>query len=635
MALTPIHILRQYWKHDAFRPQQEAIIHSILEGQDTLALMPTGGGKSLCFQVPALIMDGLCLVITPLIALMKDQVLNLEQRGIPALAIHSGMHFYDVKKTLEKAAEGAYKFLYLSPERLETNLFKEYLPVLNITLIAVDEAHCVSQWGYDFRPSYLRIAALREVLPAVPVIALSASATPMVQEDIIEKLLFKNYNTFHPSFARPNISYSVFKTDSKINKAIDIIKNVPGSSIIYCNSRRICKEVTDLLLLEGISADFYHAGLLQEERNKRQESWMRNQTRVMVSTNAFGMGIDKPDVRTVIHFNTPDCLENYYQEAGRAGRDGKKAYAVLLYTSEDIHAPQALPDIRFPLMYDIRKVYQALADFLQVPVGIGAGNFYDFDLNDFIKNFKLEPHLVSAVLKVLEQEGHLFFNENIFLPSQVGFTASKEILDDFEQSHPASASLVKYLLRTYSGIYDNNVSVYEKQLAKMLHSSLPEVQKGLQQLQRFGIINYLPQKETPQICFLLNRAPAQFLHIDHTKYLQRKQQYELRLETMLQYLRPGTTCRSSFIAAYFGDENNTDCGICDNCLHQKNRALTEEEFKKIATQINNHIPETGIAVKDLLLTSKGINKEKFWKVLNYLQAEKMVHIDALGWVKSK
>ncbi|CAN5623921.1 ATP-dependent DNA helicase RecQ [soil metagenome] len=634
MTETALHILQQFWRHDSFRPQQEAIIQSVLDGKDTLALLPTGGGKSMCFQVPALMKEGLCLVISPLIALMKDQVENLQKRGIPALSIHSGMTFYEVRQALQQAAHGAIKFLYLSPERLETNLFKESLHHINISLIAVDEAHCVSQWGYDFRPPYLRIANLRDELPDIPIIALTASATLPVQDDIVTKLRFKEPNIFRQSFEKPNLSYSVFKVDSKINKVLEILQNVSGSSIIYCRNRRLTKEVSHLLSLQNISADFYHAGLSQEERSNKQEAWINNKTRVIVCTNAFGMGIDKADVRTVIHYDTPDCLENYYQEAGRSGRDGKKAYAVLLYQPQDATALEALPDVRFPVMYDIRKVYQALADYLQIPVGSGEGGYYDFDLNEFIKNFKLDIHLVINVLKVLEQEGHLTFNESIFLPSQVKFTIAKDLLLDFEESHPQLEPVMKCLLRTYEGVYDNRVSVHERQMAKLIWKKTEEVKTDLQQLQSLGIIEYLPQKETPQIYFLLNRAPAQFLHINHENYLHRKQQFELRTETMLRYLHLQKDCRSKYIYNYFGDAAVKDCGICDECLHKKGSSLTEEEFRKIEQRIFHHTDSITIPVKDLLQHLRGFKKEKVWKVLKFLQSEKKIEIDEFGIIKA-
>ncbi len=625
MNQSPTEILKRYWGHPSFRGEQERIINSVLERKDTLALLPTGGGKSLCFQVPALITDGLCLVISPLIALMKDQVENLQKRNIPALAIHSGMNFYEVKQTLYEASSGDYKFLYLSPERLQTKLFKEFLHSLNIALIAVDEAHCISQWGYDFRPSYLRIIELREELDDVPVIALTASATPKVQEDIVHQLKLKDGNIFQQSFERKNLSYSAFKVDSKINKAIDVLKNVSGSSVVYCRNRRQTQNVAQLLRLQQFSAEHYHAGLTQEERNRKQEEWITGKIRVIVCTNAFGMGIDKPDVRTVIHYDIPDCLENYYQEAGRAGRDGKKSYAVAVYQEQDIEELEVLPEVKFPSIPDIKKVYQSIADYLNIPVGIGEGNYYNFDLLEFSKNFKYDVHLVMNVLKALEHEGHLSFNENIFLPSQVTFVSPKEILEDFEVAHPELEPVIKCLLRTYEGIYDNRVSVNEKYLAKLARLSPETLKEKLQQLQLFNIIEYLPLKETPQIYFLLNRAPAQHLNINNEAYLKRKQLYKSRVEVMLDYLK-AKDCRSQIIASYFGEKDSIKCGVCDNCLDEKTTVLTEEEFKSIEAKIYEHIPDGGIEIKELMPLLKGIRKEKVWKVIDFLQSERRVYV---------
>ena len=635
LPYSPINILNQYWHHNSFRPHQEEIIQSILAGKDTLALMPTGGGKSICYQVPALMKPGLCLVISPLIALMKDQVANLVKRDIPALSIHSGMKFKEVENALRNAANGEYKFLYVSPERLQTNLFKEYISSLNINLIAVDEAHCISQWGYDFRPPYLRIAELRKEIKQVPVLAVTASATPLVLDDIAEKLQLKNFSVFRLPFERPNISYSVFNADSKINKLVEIFKNVSGSGIVYCKSRRLTKEICELLLLHDIQAVFYHAGLLQQERNEKQDSWINNKVRVIVCTNAFGMGIDKPDVRTVVHYDAPDCLENYYQEAGRAGRDRKKSYAVLLYSNKDEEELKALPDIRFPAMKDIRKVYQHLADYLQVPVGIGEGNYYDFDLNNFVKNFKLDVLLVMSVLRVLEQEGFINFNENIFLPSEIKFTIPKELLLDFEKNNTALEPLIKILLRTYEGIFESSVKIHEKLIAKLLRQHEDIVIQQLHKLVSYNIIEYTPQKDSPQIYFFTNRAPAQSLAVNPQHYLHRKQQYELRLETMLRYLDDAKICRSRFIAHYFGDFKTPACGICDICLGEKKQSLDEEMFKKIEQRIYKNIPEDGTTVKELLHHLHDIRKEHVWKVINFLQSERILNINTLGLVHCK
>lgn len=630
---TPIDILKQYWHYNTFRPLQKEIIDAVLAGKDVLALLPTGGGKSVCFQVPALMKDGLCLVISPLIALMKDQVENLRNKGIAALSVHSGLSFADVKKTMHEAANGNCKFLYVSPERLETNLFKEYLDALNISMIVIDEAHCISQWGYDFRPPYLRIVALREALPKISFLALTASATPLVQKDIQEKLIFRNANIFMAPFERDNLSYSVFAVDSKINKTLEILQNVSGSSIVYCKSRRLAKEVSHLLEIQNISSDFYHAGLSQEERNKKQEDWINNKTRVIVCTNAFGMGIDKPDVRTVIHYDVTDCIENYYQEAGRAGRDNKKSYAVLLHNAEDAKELEALPSLRFPVMYDIRKIYQALADYLQIPVGLGQGNYYDFDLNEFVKNFKLDVLLVINVLKVLEQEGHITFHENIFLPSKAMFTATTDALAEFEKSYPQLEPVIKCLLRTYQGIVDGPVSIHEKQIARLTYNTAVEINAQLHKLAALGALQYYPQKETPQIYFILNRAPAKELHIHHENYLKRKQQFELRTEAMLRYIKENKECRSHYIASYFGNAQQKNCGICDVCLQQKSSSISQADFNLIQSAILSNVTTEGIHVKTLLQLCRLIRKENFWKVMHHLEAEKIIRVSPAGIIR--
>lgn len=628
-------ILKKYWGHNSFRPLQEDIIATVLEGKDVLALLPTGGGKSICFQIPALAKDGLCLVVSPLIALMKDQVENLKKRDIPALSIHSGMTYYEVKQTLQNASYGAYKFLYVSPERLETPLFKEYLAALKLNLIAVDEAHCISQWGYDFRPPYLRIAGIREEFPGVPVLALTASATPIVQEDICEKLLFKKPAIFRQSFEKPNLSFSVFKADSKFNKLLEILKKVPGTAIVYCRNRKRTKEISNLLKLNNISAEFYHAGLLQEERNQKQEDWIQNKTRVIVCTNAFGMGIDKPDVRVVVHIDIPDNLENYYQEAGRAGRDGKKSYAVLLYTQAELVELKRLPDVKYPVLSEIKKVYQAMANYLQIPVGAGEGVYYEFNLNEFVKNFKLDIFLVVNAIKAMEQERILTFNEQIFLPSKISFTCDKDELLTFENAHPRLENLIKYLLRSYEGIFDNEVSVNEKLLTRLTKISPEELLTQLNELQAFGIISYNPQKETPQIFFLQNRAPAQYLTFDQTYFLKRKQQYQLRVDAMEKFVTLQNGCRSQYIGKYFGDVNMKQCGICDNCLQRKSLGLSTQEFATISENILHQLNGAPGEIKSLLDQLRGFKKDNVWEVLNYLQAEGKVAVNDKGLIEPR
>jgi ATP-dependent DNA helicase RecQ len=633
MQLSATEILTKYWGHHSFKGEQAQIIQSVLYGKDTVALLPTGGGKSICFQIPALLLEGVCLVVSPLIALMKDQVENLQKRNIPAVALVSGMSFYEVKKTLQAVANDEYKFLYISPERLQTNLFKEYLSQINVSMIAVDEAHCISQWGYDFRPPYLQIAELREALPKTTFIALTASATPLVQKDIAAKLKLQDPNVFLQSFEKPNLSYSVFKVDSKINKALEILKNVAGSSIIYCNNRKETKRIALLLQQHGYSADFYHAGLTQVERAEKQTSWINNKIRIIVCTNAFGMGIDKPDVRTVIHLNLPDCLENYYQEAGRAGRDGKRAYAVLLYEPTDIAALQLLPQEKFPTFEVIKQVYQSIADYLQIPVGIGEGNYYDFNLIEFCNNFKLDFFTVINVLKILEQQGHLAFTENIFLPSQVEFTTDKYTINNVENVYPHLDAVMKTLLRTYEGIFEHRVSINEKLLAKIAKLPYEKIYADLKVMHGYGIIEYLPQKETPQIYFLVNRTSTQHMQFNGETYQQRKQLYEQHVTAMIDYIELQNTCRSKHISAYFGDSNVKDCDICDICLSKKSADISEEEFKTIEAKIYEQIPETGIAIQRLVLQLNKIKKEKLYKVLEFLQSEQRLLMDDFGLIK--
>ena len=628
-------ILKQYWGFDVFRPLQEDIINAVMEGKDTLALMPTGGGKSLCYQVPAMFQEGLCLVISPLIALMKDQVETLRRKGITAFAIYSGMSRKEVINIFKVATESNCKFLYVSPERLETTLFKEYLPGLNITLIAVDEAHCISQWGYDFRPPYLRIAALREELPNTPVLALTASATPDVQNDICEKLKFSNHQIFRQSFERPNLSYSTFKVDSKINKIIEVLRKVQGSGIIYCKSRRRTKEISELLQLQNISADFYHAGLIQEERNRKQENWITNKTRVIVCTNAFGMGIDKPDVRTVVHADVPDCLENYYQEAGRAGRDGKISYAVLLFDERDMHELEGMAALRFPSLEDIRNIYQAVANYLQIPTGVGEGQYYDFDISDFLRKFKQVSHTTLYSLKALEQEGWLAFNEQVFLSSSVIFTVNKDSLYEFEKINPQLEPCIKTLLRAYEGIFDQYSSISEKMMAGLMKKDVADVKKELALLNQFGVIEYQPQKDTPQLYLLRHRIKAEDISIDMVAYNKRKEQFQGRMKQMVSYVKEEAECRSRIIGSYFGDDNIRACGICDNCLKQKAAALTKEEFEALHHRIINMVKYESVHTKDLLLKLNGIKKEKAWKVIEFLQAENKIEMDKNGWVKLK
>ena len=627
-------ILKKYWGHDAFRPLQKEIIQSVLNGKDTLAVLPTGGGKSICFQVPALAQTGICIVVSPLIALMKDQVENLKKRDIPSLLIHSGMKRIDVVQTLKNATHDYFKFLYVSPERLETSLFNEYLPGLHVNLIAVDEAHCISQWGYDFRPSYLRISELRKQLPEIPVLALTASATPEVQKDISEKLQFKSSLSFQQSFERKNLSYSVFNVDSKLARLVDILSKVQGTAIVYCKSRKRTNEIMNLLQMHGISSTNYHAGLKQQERDQRQKDWIENKLRVIVCTNAFGMGIDKADVRLVIHVDVPDCLENYYQEAGRAGRDGKKSYAVLLYDKKDIEELNTLHSVRFPSMDQIRNVYNALINFLQIPAFTGEYRSFNFRFDEFIRNFKLNSNEALYALKALEGDGWIEFNERNFTPSTVVFTTSKKELADFETQHPRHEPLLTTLLRSYEGIFDFPAFVSENQLSRLLKTGDTDIKEQLQVIASFGIISYSPQNEEPQMYFKKNRVPSQDLTINSALYDKRRKSFAARVETMIAYTKE-SNCRSHFISIYFGDKSALNCGICDNCLRKKATNLSTEEFEKISGFISQQLSKRQLTASALVDELKTIKKEKAWKVLEFLQSEKKIEADGKGFLKLK
>lgn len=625
-------ILKKYWSYDTFRPLQEDIISSVLDGKDTLALLPTGGGKSICFQVPALVKEGLCLVISPLIALMKDQVESLKKKNIPALSIYSGMSFFEVKRTLENAVHGNFKFLYVSPERLETNLFLEYLPGMHINLIAVDEAHCVSQWGYDFRPPYLRIAVLREHLPDTLILALTASATKEVQDDICDKLAFKNdHKRFQKSFERPNLSYSVFSPSSKQNKLIEIFKNVQGSGIVYCKSRKRTKEIAELLKMNNINSDYYHAGLTNTERTTKQESWIKNETRIIACTNAFGMGIDKSNVRTVVHYDVPDALESYYQEAGRAGRDEKKAYAVLLFHQNELDDLEKQSAIRYPPFEEVKNVYKALVNYLQLPSGSGEGIYFDFDINDFVKKFNLNIYTVNYSLKVLEQEEFISYNEQIFLPSTVMFTCDKNHLQEFEKTYPDLEPVIKGLLRSYEGIFDYPSSIYENQLAGFIKKDVAGLKSDLKKLQQFGVIEYHPQKDNPQIQFLRNRISTEDFTINQNNLSKRKIAFEKRLQAMIGYVKT-KACRSKTIGNYFNDLAIKPCGICDNCINEKSIVVSKTEFENITMIIEKLTEKVPVHSNLLLKNLNTFKKEKVWKVLNYLQAENKISITGDGLV---
>lgn len=623
-------ILKKYWGFDEFRPFQSEIIHAVLSGHDTLAVLPTGGGKSVCFQVPAIKMEGICLVISPLIALMKDQVESLKLKGIPALTLYSGLNFIEVKKVLQNAVFGNYKFLYVSPERLESSVFLEYLPDLPINLIAVDEAHCVSQWGYDFRPPYLRISAIRNYFPKVPILALTASATKEVQADILDKLDFNiESKTFRQSFLRPNLSYSIFNTPFKENKLIEIFKKINGSGIIYCKSRRKTKEIADLLNMHGISCGFYHAGLSSELRSVTQKDWMTNKFRIICCTNAFGMGIDKGNVKAVVHYDVPESLEHYYQEAGRAGRDGKKAYAVLLFNAKEVQSLQGEINIRFPGEKTIISIYKALVNYLQLPSDSGEGLNFNFDMNDFCKKFKLNSYTVVYSLKILQQEDIISYEQEVFQPSRVVFTTTKEQLSTFENAFPEFEPLIKSLLRSYNAIFDYPSNINEKHLSVFTHEVEKEVKAKLVQLDIHGIINYQPQTTQPQIQFLKNRMRSEDVKLNEKEILIRKKSFGDRIEGIINYIQDIVTCRSTIIGNYFADNNLNDCGICDNCINRQTSFQLDDPKTILSFLQDNQTKDVTI---DFLLKNLHYKKEQIWKMLDFLIAEQCIYIDTSGTI---
>ncbi|MBC5992458.1 RecQ family ATP-dependent DNA helicase [Pontibacter cellulosilyticus] len=580
------HILKTYWGYDQFRPLQEDIIRSVLGGQDTLALLPTGGGKSICFQVPAMTIDGLCLVITPLIALMKDQVEQLKRRGISAVAIYSGMNRREIDITLDNCVYGSVKFLYLSPERLLTDLFQERVKKMKVGLLAVDEAHCISQWGYDFRPTYLQLAELRTILAGVPVIALTATATEPVKADIQEKLNFPKQNVFQKSFARANLSYSCLYTEEKVTRLLEILQRMQGQSIVYVRSRRQTVELAKFLQSRRISAAAYHAGLKFEERSQVQQLWIEDKVRVMVATNAFGMGIDKPDVRLVVHLDLPESLEAYYQEAGRAGRDEKYAYATILYGPNDTtELLQKVEDAHPPVEF-IRRVYQCLANYYQLAVGSGLLSSFDFDLADFSKNYKLQPLQVHHAIKRLESEGYIQLNEGYYTPSRLYFTVENIALYEFQIANPKLDKLIQALLRTYGGeAFVNFVKISEPKLAKQLNIPEQELRKKLEYMQKLQLLVYEPQHDAPQVVFNKPRQDATTLVLDTAKLNQLRERAQVQAKEMAYYVETSNRCRTQLLLEYFGEVNDKACRICDYCLAERKKEREGQEEKQLRSKL--------------------------------------------------
>lgn len=611
-------ILTQYWGYSKFRPLQEDIIRSVMEGNDTLALLPTGGGKSMCFQVPAMAAEGLCLVISPLIALMKDQEEQLREKGIRAVAIVSGMKKSEVALALDNCIHGNFKFLYVSPERLASPLFIELLREMKLNMIAIDEAHCISQWGYDFRPPYLQIAAIREYFPNVPVLALTASATPEVRDDIMARLNFKKKIVFSKSFARPNISYIVRPTEDKFGHLLKVLSSIPGTSIVYVRNRRKTQEIANALLQHKISADFYHAGLDHQTRFERQERWMKNRTRVIVSTNAFGMGINKPEVRTVIHMDLPDDLESYYQEAGRAGRDEKNAYAVVLYDNADLSDLENRHLNNFPEREAIRRVYQALCNFLHIPLDTGSGISYPFELIPFCKQYNLEPVQSMNCLKVLELAGYLNYSDGIYLPSRIRIQLRHMELYRFQVEHPSFDPLIKGILRSYAGLFDDYVRFSESELAKRINTTSEVVIKLLTSLSEMQVIDYLPSTDIPSLTLLQNRVTEKDLMISKQILEERKQRFKLRTEAFLNFLTNEHQCRSILLLSYFGEQNLSRCGTCDYCRERNKVHINDIEMESLLKRLRKLLAIQPLPPDNIPPHFPGIPKETLEAAIRWL-----------------
>ncbi|WP_347841495.1 ATP-dependent DNA helicase RecQ [uncultured Draconibacterium sp.] len=615
-------ILTRYWGYPEFRPLQLEIIEAVASGKDTLGLMPTGGGKSITFQVYSLAHEGICVVVTPLIALMKDQVENLNRKGIKALAVHSGMSAREIKLTLDNAVWGNYKFLYVSPERLNSQRFLERLEQMNVNLLTVDEAHCISQWGYDFRPSYLNIVEVRKLLPAVKVLALTATATPKVADDIQDKLGFKEKNLLKMSFHRENLSYLVRHVENKTGYLLDTLQKVKGSGVVYVRNRKATREVAFELRKNGVSANYYHAGLSNAIRSARQDDWLNGRTRVIVATNAFGMGIDKSNVRFVIHIDSPDSLEAYYQEAGRAGRDGKKSAAVLLYNNADTTKLKKHITVSFPDIDNIKRIYDSLCNYFQVAVGHGKGMVHEFSLQGFAQAYKFQQAMVYNSLKILQRQAYLEFTEQVDSPSRVYFPISRDELYKFQVANAKLDDFIKLLLRSYTGLFSGYVAIDEELLSKRTGLDGDQVYNYLKHLRQSKVIDYVPRSQTPFIYFTKERVPVDRLKISKENYDLRKKDYIEKIEAVIHYATDSATCRSQILLNYFGETDAPACGTCDICKAKNTLALSDYEFETISKRVKTLI-EKPCSYESLLFKLKG-DQQKMREVIKWLLDNKKI-----------
>ncbi len=621
-------ILTQYWGYPNFRPLQEDIIKSLADDKkDVLGLFPTGGGKSIIFQVPAMASEGFCLVITPLIALMKDQVENLLAKEISAAAVYSGMSKGEIDIILNNAVYKAYKFLYVSPERLTTEIFLTRLPDMQINYVAVDEAHCISQWGYDFRPSYLNIANIRKFIPDVPFVALTATATPRVAEDIQNKLLFKEHNVFQKSFERKNLTYIVREVEDKPRYLLKILTKEQGSGIVYVRSRKKTFETAKYLVEKGISADYFHAGIDAKHKDIKQKNWKTGKTRIIVATNAFGMGIDKSDVRIVVHTDLPDSPEAYFQEAGRAGRDGKRAYAVLLYHKSDRLNFEKRMRLEFPEIEKIKEVYSSICNYYEIPEGAGKGLIKSFRIRDFASKFKKSIQIVYSSLKILKNEAYLDFTEDDFTPSKVHFTINREELYKYQVANQKFDNFIKLILRMYTGLFSSYSAIDEEQIAKKAHTSPEVVYDYLKKLSEQGIIKYIPQRKVPFIIFMSERLSANNLRISKEHYDLRKKRYEKRGKAVLAYAENKERCRSQILLSYFGEDDAPKCGECDVCRRRDSLNVSNAEFDAIHKEIMATVGKKALTVAELV-DNINFEEEKILKIIQWLlETEKIEYTE--------
>ena len=629
-------VLVKYWGYPSFRPMQEDIVDSVIEGHDTLALLPTGGGKSICFQVPAMAMDGVCIVVTPLISLMKDQVLHLKNINIPASAIYSGMHPNEVEIAYNKAVFGNLKFLYVSPERLMTDAFIEAVKKMKVCLLAIDESHCISQWGYDFRPPYLKIAEIRPYIPNTPVLALTATATPKVVEDIQFRLGFKERNVFQTSYERKNVTYNVIKVADKYGLMYRLfMKMESGSGIVYVRSRKRTKVIADWLQSVGISATYYHAGIDAKTRDERQKMWMDGKIKVISATNAFGMGIDKPDVRVVIHMDLPDSLEAYFQEAGRAGRDLKPSEAFLLVSESDIKQLKDNLQQSYPELDRIKAIYDAIGNYLQIPVGAGNGQCYPFDMTEFAKNYDFSLIEVFNSLKLMEREGFFALSEAMDSPSQLFIKASREDLYRFQVEYAEFDTIIKYLLRNYPGILSDFVKIKEEQISHKLGIEVEKVEQILHKLDKFNFLSYIPRSDKPQIQYLTERQDTRHFALSDEVYKDRKEDATKRVQSVIDFVNNDNECRSVQLLRYFGERIKTRCGKCDVCNIRNQMKINDEEYRNISSIILEELKKRVIPLYETPSLAKNYLEEKVLETVRWMLDNGTIEQDENGNLKEK